>query len=120
MNDFLTELLELAKDLQGRAPIGTRDPTDWMKKANDFTDICIPHGQLAPQLFTGVSLKEQGDFVRHAKAIKAAAGSYNAGLRPNIDSGLTFIVRTLSREVQVETKPRFKPGSDRRSPTTDR
>lgn len=107
MDDFIAQLLELARELQETAPTGTQDPREWMRKADDFADICMPGGQLATQLFTGISLNERGDFVRHVKAIKAAAGSYNAGLRGNIDSGLTFIVRVLNREMQVEAKPLF-------------
>ncbi len=111
MNDFIPQVLELARDLQAHAPSANQDPKDWMKKADDFADICMPRGQLAPQLFTGISLRDQGDFVRHIKAIKAAAGSYNSGLRTNIDEGLTFIVKTLGRETQVEAKPVFSVSS---------
>jgi hypothetical protein len=113
MRDFPTELLELATRLQESAPRELEDPKSWMKEASDFAGICLPNGQLAPQLIPVIPLADQGQFQRAVKAIGAAAGSYNSGLRPNIDNGLALITKILGREVVIEGSRGFMIGSVR-------
>jgi hypothetical protein len=104
---FLPELLDLAIHLQETAPKTTDDPKDWMRSANHFADVCMDGGRLVPDLAAGIPLASREQFVRAVKAIKAASGSYNAGLRQNIDNGLDVIVKTLRTEITVEGHGRF-------------
>ena len=104
---FLPELLEFALQLQETAPKGTEDPKGWMRSARHFADVCMEGGRLVPELATAIPLGAQEKFVRSVKAIKAASGSFNAGLRQNIDNGLEIIVNTLRIELAINGHGRF-------------
>jgi hypothetical protein len=104
---FLPELLDLAIRLQETAPKSTDDAKHWMGSASHFADVCMEVGRLVPELATAIPLASQEKFIRAVRAIKAASGSYNAGLRPNIDNGLEIIVKTLRTELAIEGHGRF-------------
>ena len=107
MKDSLDELVEFGHRIQEAAPKGSEDPRDWMRAASDFADACMPDGRLSPQLGAAIPIAQQGNFIRQVKAIKAASGSYNVGLRSNIDNGLALILKTLRREVAAESAGTF-------------
>jgi len=78
-----------------------------MGSASHFADVCMEGGRLVPELATAIPLGSQEEFIRAVKAVKAASGSYNAGLRPNIDDGLAIITKTLRKELAIEGHGRF-------------
>ncbi len=109
--DFFEELLEFAVRVQDATPEGTADAREWMRLAEDFANTCMPEGRLRPELHTGLPLIRHEEFTRHVGAIKAASQSYNSSLRPNIDNGIDFIIKTLRHEVASEAKPKFSIGA---------
>lgn len=111
MEDYKEELRLIVEELDAATPSGMQNPSDWMKKAEDFVHLCLTDGNLSSQLTKLIPLREQGGFVRSLQLIKSASGSYNAGLEPGIRESIALIREAMRPEPGIAHPPAFTIGS---------
>ena len=109
MSDLVSELSQLADEVQASLSIADTNAKLWMDSAGVLFRACVVDGRLVPHLTPAMPPVTQGEFLAALRILGSASELYHPELRPDIERALSLIVKVLRREVVAEldqTAPR--------------